>query len=272
MRSTLLARPPAVLLVLPLLLVTSTGCDVITADLKHSERAEWRRSYEVSAPGRVEISNVNGKIDVEPSNGSSIEVVAVKIARGATPERAKEALGRAEIVEDATRESVRLTTKFQRETSWLHGGGLVVEYTVKVPAGAEVKFTTVNGGVNLTGLSGRITAETTNGGIVARNVGGAIDATTTNGGVDVELTRVADGGARLGCTNGGIKLRLPQDARASISASVTNGGIDTSGLTLETSESSRRRLEGRLNGGGPPIRLEGTNGGITISAARVSER
>ena len=51
-----------------------------------------------------------------------------------------------------------------------------------------------------------------------------------------------------------------------ISASVTNGGIDTSGLELETLESSRRRLEARLNGGGPQVRIEGTNGGIRIGA------
>ena len=58
--------------------------------------------------------------------------------------------------------------------------------------------------------------------------------------------------------------RNPADAKASISASVTNGGIDTSGLAIETTQSSRRRLEGRLNGGGAPIQIEGTNGGIRI--------
>jgi hypothetical protein len=52
--------------------------------------------------------------------------------------------------------------------------------------------------------------------------------------------------------------------RASISASITNGGISTSGQ-LDTLESTRRRLEARLNGGGPPIRISGTNGGITIA-------
>ena len=74
-------------------------------------------------------------------------------------------------------------------------------------------------------------------------------------------------GVKLECTNGGIKLRLPSDAKATISARITNGGIETSGLTLDaTGEQSRRRLDGRLNGGGPRIDLEGTNGGIRISS------
>ena len=141
-----------------------------------------------------------------------------------------------------------------------------VESQDAVPVGVEAKFSTVNGGVEISGLSWRVIAETTNGGVSARNISGPIEASTTNGGVEVELARLAEGGAKLECTNGGIRLRLPADSKASISASVTNGGINAEGLSIETTESSRRRLEGRLNGGGAPIRLEGTNGGIHIAA------
>jgi hypothetical protein len=37
-----------------------------------------------------------------------------------------------------------------------------------------------------------------------------------------------------------------------------------SSLTLDASEQSRRRLDAKLNGGGPRIELETTNGGIKI--------
>jgi hypothetical protein len=254
---------------LPLLLVTVValqGCDVVTADLKHTETAEWRKTYELAPGGRVQISNVNGKIEVEPSPGNTVEVVAQKTAKAASPASAKEALERIEIREEVSPSSISLETKLPRGGGWLNMGGTQVKYMVRVPVGAEVKFTTVNGGVEVIGLAGRVTAETTNGGVSARDISGTIEASTTNGGVDVELTRVGDGGAKLECTNGGIRLRLPADAKASISASITNGGIDTSGLQIETTEKSRRRLEGRLNGGGPAIRLDGTNGGITIAA------
>ena len=61
-------------------------------------------------------------------------------------------------------------------------------------------------------------------------------------------------------------MRLPRDAKATISASITNGGISSSDLQIETTgENSRRRLEGRLNGGGGRIQIEGTNGGITLA-------
>jgi DUF4097 and DUF4098 domain-containing protein YvlB len=259
-------RIPAVAVPLLLLnLVALQGCDVVTADLKHSETAEWKKNYELGAGGRVEISNVNGKIQVTPSTGNTVEVVAQKTAKAATTEAAKEALEKVEIREEVSSGAISISTKLPRGGGWFTGS-TQVKYMVRVPAGADVKFTTVNGGVEVTGLTGKITAETTNGGVIGRDISGAIDASTTNGGVDVELARLAEGGAKLECTNGGIKLGLPSDSKATISASITNGGIDASGLTLETTQASRRRLEGKLNGGGAPVHIEGTNGGIRIAA------
>jgi hypothetical protein len=108
--------------------------------------------------------------------------------------------------------------------------------------------------------------ETTNGGIVARRVGGALNASTTNGGVEAEVERLATDGVQMECVNGGLRLSLPRDARADIDARIVNGGINVDGLDIDTvGEQTRRRLEGRLNGGGPKVRIEGTNGGIRLS-------
>ncbi len=249
---------------LSILFLAVSACDIVTADFKSEETAEWRKVYTLESGGRVDVSNVNGKIDVEPSSGNAVEVIAVKVAKGGSPEAARQALERIEIVETASPSAVKVETRVPRGSGLFQRGGTEVRYTVKVPASAEVHFTTVNGGITLLGLNGRVNAETTNGGIRARDIGGSIDASTTNGGIEVDVTRVDDGGVTLACTNGGIRLRLPSDAKATISASVTNGGIDADGLSLERSESSRRRLDARLNGGGPDIRIAGTNGGIRI--------
>lgn len=247
--------------------LATAGCDIVTADLRSEESAEWSKTYTLDAAGTVEIGNVNGKISVEPSQGNTVEVRAIKKARGATPEAAKAALERATIVEDVTSSRVKIDTKIARmEGIVFNGGNLQVEYRVKVPASAEVKFTTVNGGVEVSGLKGRITAETTNGGVTTRDVTGQLQASTTNGGLDIDLARFPDGGVKLECVNGGIKVRLPRDAKANISASIVNGGIDAGDLTIEGGESSRRHLEGRLNGGGARLQIQGTNGGIKLTA------
>ena len=267
MKTTTL-RMRAVAVLLPLLLVASAGCDIAMADHKEKETAEWKKTFQLQPGGRVEIGNINGRIEVRPGEGNAVEVIARKTASGPSRESAKEALGRIEIVDESTPTLVKVETKLQRNSGGLFGGGsLQVEYIVRVPAGVELHASTVNGGVEIEGVTGKVHAEATNGGIRARDISGQIEATTTNGGVDVDLARLSDAGVKLECTNGGIKLRLPADSKASISARITNGGIETSGLSLESSgEQSRRRLDGRLNGGGARIDLEGTNGGIRISA------
>lgn len=256
------------LAMLPLLLVAASGCDLAMAGHAQSASTDWRKKWDLPPDGRVEILNVNGKIDVQPSAGGSLEVVAHKSASAASVEAAREALGRIEIAEEASTGGIRLETKMPKDT-----GGLFtrvnqqVNYVVTLPAGAEVVMRTVNGGITLEGLSGRIEARTTNGGIKASHISGPINAATTNGGVEVDLEHLDEAGVTLSCTNGGIRLRLPTDAKATLSARVTNGGVSMDGLTLDKSgDNNRRRLEGRINGGGAPVRIEGTNGGISISA------
>jgi DUF4097 and DUF4098 domain-containing protein YvlB len=78
---------------------------------------------------------------------------------------------------------------------------------------------------------------------------------------------LANDGVRLETVNGGVQLQLPKTAKADISARCVNGGVHVDEqLTVEsTGEKNRRRLEGRLNGGGSRIELATTNGGIHIT-------
>ena len=251
--------------ILPVLVAASAGCDIAMADFKEQQSSTWTKTYELQPGGRFELSNVNGRIDVQPSSGNTIEVTAEKIAKAASVDAAKRALDQVEIVESVSGDLVKLETRTQRGSGIFGHSNTQVRYTIRAPAGAALKLTTVNGGIDLSGMNGRLELEATNGGIKARNVSGQVEAVTTNGGVEVELASVPTEGVKLGCTNGGITLRLPADAKASISARITNGGIDTQGLAIEsTGNVSRRRLDGRLNGGGPRLELEGTNGGIRL--------
>lgn len=256
-------------LMVPLLAATlaSAGCDLMTASLRAEQTAQWQKSYPIAANGTVDIENVNGKIDVEPSTGANVEVIALKKARGASDEAAKAALDRITIAEDVAGDHVRIEAKFPHSEGLFGGSNGTVEFHVKVPATVTAKFGNVNGEVTIRGLSGRVSAETTNGGVTARDMAGPLDASTTNGGLDIDLAKVADGGVKLECTNGGIKVRLPRDAKATIAASITNGDISTSDLPIETSgENNRRRLDAKMNGGGPRVEIGTTNGGIKLTS------
>ena len=251
-------------------IVSLAGCDLVMSDFSSQARDEWSRSYTLAAGGRVEVINVNGRIEVQPTAGETVEVRADKVGRAATEEGAKAALGRIEIVERVTEQLVRLETR--TTGSGFHMGGAEVRYFVRVPAGVEVNVRTVNGAVALERLAGEVTAATTNGSIKGDDLGGRVTASTTNGGIDIALARVPAGGVTLETTNGSIELQVPRDAAATISARLANGRIDASGLAVEIDgEASRRRLDGRLNGGGERLRLETTNGSIRIRGKTSSD-
>ena len=249
---------------LALALAGASACELAFSSFKAEARDEWTKTFDLAAPGRVEVANHNGTITVERSADAKLHVRAERIAKAGSDQAAKDLLTRIEIKETVSADSVRLETR--TPSRGMFSGHGEVNYVLQVPAAAGVTVDNVNGRVTLRDLGGRVRAETTNGGIEGRGLSGAVEASTTNGGIDLELDAVANDGVELDTTNGGIRLRLPETAGADLSAQVTNGGIDTGGLKVETvGEASRKRLEGRLNGGGPRIRLEVTNGGIRLS-------
>jgi DUF4097 and DUF4098 domain-containing protein YvlB len=268
---------PHVVLIRPVLrsfvLVTAAlglaACDVVVNSMEGGQaKAEqaWERSYTLSgADTRIEIVNTNGTIRVEASDGAAVEVKATITARGGTEESAKEALGKVEIREDAGASSVRLETRYPKT---LGRQGVTVNYTLRVPKSVKVNVATVNGSVNLTGVQASVKAETTNGSIEGSGLGGDIVADTTNGSVKLSVVGLGENGIRAETTNGSIELKLSEAVKATVSARCVNGGISVSDLTFEkTGEGNRRKLDGKLNGGGAPVSLETVNGSIRVSRA-----
>jgi putative adhesin len=239
------------------------GCDLHIGDLTARATEEWTRTYPLSPGGELRIENTNGKIEVEGVDSGTIEVRAEKIAKGATENAARELLPRIVIREDASADRVVLQT--ERMSGVMIGASFEVRYHVRAPRNAVVDVTNTNGEVDVTGLTGKVTARTTNGRVKGDSLTGPVDARTTNGAVQMDLSTLGKDRIRLHTTNGAVTLTLPDSAKADLSASVTNGGIKVDEFqNLTVTEKSRRRLEAKLNGGGTPIELETTNGGVRI--------
>ena len=256
-------------LLLPLGLLLA-GCDLSLGHLTARATDEWSRSYPLEAGGEVRIVNTNGKIEIEGTDGSTVEVKAEKIARGATDTAARELLPRIVIKEDIKPDRVSLET--ERMSGIMIGAAFEVRYHVRAPKNAVVNITNTNGQVALAALTGKVKAQTTNGGVNGRNLTGGVDARSTNGGVTIDMASVGPDSITLRTTNGGVTLTLPDSTKANLTASCTNGGINVSALdNLEISEQSRRRLEGRLNGGGTAIEVRTTNGGIRVRPRTQAE-
>jgi Toastrack DUF4097 len=225
---------------------------------------EWTRTYPLAAHGELQITNGNGSIDVEGVEGAMVDVRAERIARAATDAAAREVLPRISIKEDVKPNHVAIET--ERLKGFVIGVAVEVKYHVRVPTAALVRLRTANGEITAAELAGRLVATTVNGSITGRNLSGGVEVRGVNGPVTIEIRSLGEELIELRTVNGELTLTLPGNARANLSASVTNGVIDTSGLTLDLmGEQTRRRVRGRLNGGGTPIDLSTTNGPIRVA-------
>lgn len=229
----------------------------------------WSRSYPVTSGARLEIININGRITAEASDGSAIELVAARSAKAVSDEAAKELLDKLEMREEASDSRVRIEVRAPRTNG---AGGHEITWTIKVPRGVSVDLRTVNGGVRMARLDSDVRARSTNGGIVGEALAASsVDAAVTNGGVQIELAKAVSAGTfDLEAVNGGVSISLPPDSKVDVEGRTVNGGISSSGLELEmVGEQSKRRLTGRLNGGGARVSLETVNGGLKVGRAGV---
>jgi hypothetical protein len=224
----------------------------------------WERTYTVAPGGRIEVRNVNGEIRAEVSPDAAVHVRAERSARGGSEEAAQDLLRQIEMREEVGASGVRIETRAPKGR-W---GGHKVSYTVQVPSGVHVDLLTVNGGVRLDNVGGDVRAAATNGGVSGRlSDVSLLDARTTNGGVELELggALAKDGRVSLTSVNGGVRLAVPGGTQADVNARCTNGRVTVSDLTLDIEgEQTRRRVAGRLNGGGARIDLQTVNGGVAI--------
>jgi hypothetical protein len=260
------------------LLLASAACDIrvnenggVSVDIAEgTARDEWTRTYTLAPGGRFEIVNQNGAISAVPATGGQVEVRAQREVKTQEEATSRELLKKVEMIEEVSAARVKIESRSQWDQSI--GGGLgrrpqlTIEYHLAVPPGLHVSLETENGAVRLENVNGTIVVSSTNGGINASGVSGSLSGATVNGGIQVDLAEVT-GEVSLVTVNGGIRLELPANVKATLDARAVNGGVSVDeGLRLAATEQERLHVAGALNGGGPRISAETTNGGVRVSA------
>lgn len=250
------------------------ACDVqvgdhgVSVDIAHGKATEeWARTYTLAPGGRLEIVNVNGPIDVTAATGSAVEVHATREARASSDDAARDLLRQTRIVEEASPARVRV--ELQGISSDRRSFGLTrvsVAYRVAIPKGLNASFHTENGPVRLDGVDGALDASTTSGPLTGRDLSGTLKASTVNGPVRIDIAAVR-GVIDVRTVNGPVTLELPRSVDADLEATTVNGGVVVDdALSITTTDRGRTHVAGRLNGGGPKITAQTTNGPVRIGS------
>jgi hypothetical protein len=230
----------------------------------------WKGS--IAAGKTIEIKGVNGDISAVAGSGV-VEVTAVKHARRSDPDEVKIEVvphdGGVTICAVYPSDGRRENTCEPGEGGHMntHDNDVVVDFTVRVPAGVQFAGRTVNGGIDAANLSGDVEASTVNGSIHVATSGHA-QATTVNGSIVAAMGR-ATWTDRLDFTtvNGGITLDLPANLSTEVRASTVNGDIETDFPLTVTGRLGPRSLHGTIGSGGRQLELSTVNGSIRLRKA-----
>jgi DUF4097 and DUF4098 domain-containing protein YvlB len=227
------------------------------------------REKTIPATGSISVDGgKNGGIRIVGSNRSDVLVRACVHAWATTEEAAKSL---ASSVTISTSGGVIKADSPRDEN-------LGVSFEILVPRSTNVDLKAHNGGIGISGVEGRLEFETQNGGVSLVDVAGDVRGRTTNGGVNVKLAGNTwkGNGLDVVTTNGGVHISVPETYAATFEMGTTNGGFKSDIPALNVTQEDVKgpthyqrgtRLNTVLNGGGAPIKVITTNGGVKISSA-----
>ena len=242
-------------------------CDTDQERARVSE--DFHHTYPLTATGRIALENINGSVHISVWDRNEVKIDAVKRAQN------QDQLKDAEIMVENRADSISIETKYrERDKNYRYFDGrnnpASVEYTLTVPSSArldEIKL--INGGLDVTGVSGEVHASCINGKLTARGLAGQAKLATINGPLDANFDHLPAASVELSSINGPLELTMPSDAKASIEATTVHGGIDNDfGLHTNDHRFVGHDLRGELGGGGAEIRLNNVNGPIHLHHAK----
>src|SRR5437660_492352 len=157
-----------------------------------------------------------------------------------------------------------------RDLTWGDGA---VRFTVQLPRNVPIDASTVNGGLEIDGVSGPVEAATVNGRIAVNTSTGPVQATTVNGSIEANMQALTSGDVRLTTVNGSVSAGLPLKLNANVDAETVNGRVETDFPVKIMGKISPRHLRGTIGTigtGGPTLKLVTVNGSITLHEANTN--
>jgi DUF4097 and DUF4098 domain-containing protein YvlB len=249
--------------------------------------------HNLTVNGRVElsVSTGSGNIHLTRGSGNRIHIFGrVKSGWGGSDEKVKEIAANPPI--EQTGNIVRIGAHHEN----LHN--ISIDYEIEAPAdayldagsgsgditddgiGENAKLGTGSGNVRATGLHGGFSASTGSGNIYAEQAGqGDVKAETGSGNIELRNLQgglhahtgsgnINVGGAptnswRLETGSGNVEFSAG-NAALTLDASTGSGSIHSDREMLTQGSNDHHHLTGKLNGGGPTVRIETGSGDIRV--------
>jgi hypothetical protein len=255
------------------------------------------KTFQVTAPAHLIISNVRGSVNIQAGADSEIQVTAIK--HGSFDN------GRAAV--EMTQDSdgtVRVETRMDDILFGFLSHPPKVDYTIRTPQHTQLeiscvsssldvsdlegtfKLKTISGRMDLARLSGPFKLNAVSGDIIGSRLAGLLNLNTVSGRVRLTETNfpsadgstvsgdlllqtpVAEGPYTFGSVSGSVKMIVPADTRCNVELNSVSGNIRSSLPSTSTTMGHGMKMT-QIQGGGASIRLKSVSGGVSIETEGV---
>ncbi len=252
------------------------------------------RTYQVTSPVRLVISNIRGSVDVRAGSEGEVGISAVKHNDSGDAERT-------EILLDQDADgTVRVETRYRHDGYFLFGDRpCKVDYMVSVPRRCSVDCKGVSSSASLDGLEGDFHVSTVSGAVRVKDlvgplrlnsVSGSVSGETITGSLDYETvsgnihlvesslprvkghsvsgkvwlqTALKDGPYKFDTVSGGLYLLVPPGTTCTVESNAISSSLVTDlPVNHDARHGGHRRAE--IGGGGPLVEFHGLSGNISI--------
>jgi hypothetical protein len=255
------------------------------------------KTFQVTDPARLTISNVRGSITIQPGVANLIQVRAVKHGNFDSGRYS------IEIAQDSDG-SVRVETRSSESLFGFFSQPPKVEYTLQVPQGVQLFASGISSSLNVSGLNGEFRLKTVSGNINFADLSGPFkinvvsgdvtgsrlvgkleleavsgrahlmesnfpiaDATTVSGDLILQ-TPLSAGPYHFSSVSGNVRMLVPADTHCNAELNSVSGSIRSS-LPASTTRMGPGSKMTQIQGGGAVVRLKSVSGGLSIEAEGI---
>ena len=236
------------------LLVAVTAALALAALPALASEATFERTLTVNGKVELSVSTGSGNIHLTQGSGNQVHIFGrVKSSWGASEERVREIAAHPPI--EQTGNIVRIGGHHENLRN------ISIDYEIEAPAETYLEAGSGSGNITDEGVGINAKLSTGSGEIHATGLHGGFSAGTGSGNIKVGGTPASPWHLETG--SGNVEF-WAGNAALTLDAETGSGSIHTDKEMLTQGASGRHHITGKINGGGPTVRIETGSGDIRV--------
>ncbi len=219
-------------------------------------RGEIRQTYQLASGATIEVTGIEGSVDVETTNGGTAEIHFVRQARTQTDYDCETIV----VQHSPTSLVVQHQTKTGQQCQTIQARE---QMKLVVPRSANLNFNNIEGAVSIGATDGLLRLHEIEGSVRVEQAQAA-EINSVEGDLALSVEQIGSQGISIHNIEGAVELGVAKDLNADLRVIDQAGHIQIDIPNVQTSESGRKDYRLRLGTGGAGISISRIEGGVKI--------